>query len=176
LQPDDVAGAAVVAAGAAVVVAGAVVVVVVVSSVEDAAVLEVVDVVVAVDVEAEPVEEAAVDVVVVAADAEPVELAAVLDAVLDAVLALEVAHVVASVGDVVNAVTVKSGVPPSTQVQHGSPKASPLVMVDDGNVVWQKSVDHVSSAASKAVAKSVYCELSLSGWPSSCEKSEPFGM
>lgn len=44
-------------------------------------------------------------------------------------------------------------------MQHGSPKASPLVMLIDVSVVLksalQKSELQVSSAASKAVAKSV---------------------
>lgn len=49
-------------------------------------------------------------------------------------------------------------------------------MVESGNVAWQKSLDHVSSAASKLVAKVVYWDESSSGWPSACENRLPLGM
>lgn len=153
---DDVVDVDVV--GAAVVVAGASVVVDVVSVVEE-------DVVDVVD-----------DVVAVAAD-EAVDAAVeeVVDAAVDDAVEDD-AQTVAVVGSVVKGVTVKSGVSPCDQVQHGSPKAAPLVMVDPGKVSAQKSAVQESPTASKAVAKSVYWELSLSGCPSSWEKSEPLGM
>ncbi|RLN48863.1 hypothetical protein BBJ28_00020810 [Nothophytophthora sp. Chile5] len=78
----------------------------------------------------------------------PAVEAAVDEAVLAAVLAAveaavdEEAHTVALPGVVVNAVTVKSGVPPFAHVQHGSPNASPLVMLEPGNVAAQKAAVH----------------------------------
>jgi hypothetical protein len=123
--------------------------------------------------------EEAVDVVVddVSVVAEAAVDAAVDVAADEAVVADEEdAQTVAVVGSVVKAVTVKSGVPPCVQVQHGSPKAAPLVISELGKVSAQKAAVQESPTASKAVAKSVYWELSLSGCPSSCEKSDPLGM
>jgi hypothetical protein len=121
LQPPLVEGAVVVvsAAGASVVsVAGASVVSVAGASVSVAG--------------ASVVSVAGASVVSVAAD-EAVDVAA------DEAVDVDEAHVVASVGDVVNAVTVKSGVPPTAHVQHGSPKAWPFVMVEPGNVAAHSS-------------------------------------
>lgn len=77
------------------------------------------------------------------------------------------AHTVFFVGEIVNAVTEKSGVPPTVHVQHGSPNASPLVMLIVESVVLKSALQnapaHVSEAASKAVAKSVYCDESSFG-------------
>lgn len=89
---------------------------------------------------------------------------------------LDDAHVVAWVGIVVNAVTVKSAAPsPFFHVQHGSPNASPLVIDAFGNVSPQNSGVHECPAFENAVANSVNWEVSLSGCPSSCEKMLPFG-
>lgn len=114
---------------------------------------------------AEAADKAAVDEVVEVVDEAAAEL---------------VAHTVFLVGEIVKAVTVKSGVPPAVQVQHGSPKASPLVMLMVVSVVLksalQKVVSHVSEAAEKAVAKSVNWDESLSGWPSAWAKLSPFGI
>ncbi|KAL4117244.1 hypothetical protein PRIC2_011236 [Phytophthora ramorum] len=170
-------------------VEGAVVVVADVSVVADevgAAEVGAVVVEVEVEVELSVVEEEVVEVVVVsvvdelAEDvvAEDVVESAdeVVDEAADEVVEADVAHTVAVVGSVVKAVTVKSGVPPWAQVQQGSPKAAPLVMSELGKVSAQKAAVQESPTASKAVAKSVYCELSLSGCPSSCEKRDPLGM
>ncbi|KAL4145690.1 hypothetical protein PRNP1_011566 [Phytophthora ramorum] len=168
-------------------VEGAVVVVADVSVVADEVGSAVVGaVVVEVEVELSVVEEEVVEVVVVsvvdelAEDvvAEDVVESAdeVVDEAADEVVEADVAHTVAVVGSVVKAVTVKSGVPPWAQVQQGSPKAAPLVMSELGKVSAQKAAVQESPTASKAVAKSVYCELSLSGCPSSCEKRDPLGM
>lgn len=90
------------------------------------------------------------------------------------------AHTVLVVGEIVNAVTVKSGVAPTVHVQHGSPNASPLVMSivmsEVLNAALQKSVVHVIAASEKALAKSVYFDESSSGWPSACSKLSPFGI
>lgn len=53
------------------------------------------------------------------------------------------AQVVAFPGVVVKAVTVKSGLPPFFHVQHGSPKAAPLVMLEPGNLASHRLLDHV---------------------------------
>lgn len=70
-------------------------------------------------------------------------------------------------GEIVKAVTVKSGVAPTVHVQHGSPNASPLVMSIVISVVLnaalQKSVVHVIAASENAFANSVYCDESSSG-------------
>ncbi|GMF43457.1 unnamed protein product [Phytophthora fragariaefolia] len=120
----------------------------------------------------------AVDVVEVVESvvADEVVDSAVDVAAADEVVDDDVAHTVAVVGSVVNGVTVKSGVPPCDQVQQGSPKAAPLVMSLLGKMSAQKSAVQESPTASKAVAKSVNWELSLSGCPSSCEKRSPLGM
>lgn len=60
------------------------------------------------------------------------------------------AHVVALPGVVVKADTVKSGLPPFFHVQHGSPKAAPLVMLDPGNFAAHKLLYHVWPAAANA--------------------------
>lgn len=114
----------------------------VVSSTVEAAVVVVEDVEAGVTVGVEDDEaEAAVDVEVAAAEAA------------DEAEAL--AHVVCVVGLVVKAVTVKAGVSPTAQTQHGSPKASPLVMDELGNVVLQKSAVQVALMPSKAVPNAV---------------------
>lgn len=90
------------------------------------------------------------------------------------------AQTVLVVGEIVKAVTVKSGVAPTVHVQHGSPNASPLVMSmvmsEVLNAALQKSVVHVIAASEKALAKSVYCDESSFGWPSACSKLSPFGI
>ncbi|KAK1937909.1 hypothetical protein P3T76_009646 [Phytophthora citrophthora] len=115
--------------------------------------------VVDVSVVADEVVDATVDVVLVSVVDEDV-----VDAVVEAAVDIEaddvvddaVAQTIAVVGSVVKGVTVKSGVPPCDQVQHGSPNAAPLVMSELGKVSAQKSAVQESPTASKAVAKSVY--------------------
>lgn len=116
---------------------------------------------------AEAADEVVVDVdveagVTVGVEDDEAEVAEVAEAADDVVAAVEaadeaeaLAHVVCVVGLVVKAVTVKAGVSPTAQTQHGSPKASPLVIDEEGNVVWQKSVVQVALTPSKAVPKSV---------------------